>query len=207
MLAELKDLIKPDEESQTKFEHFKTKFYAKNKEQEKALLKKSRAIAFVLAGATVVSLLFLLFAFSVKTTAEAEKNRLKSKIYALEERLNRGSLNSFAEQTLSKISNSLPDPLEAGWNNQPVCEILQENAELRVLKCTFPPEIGHEKHFHRPYITYTVAGSRFRITDATGSREVDVLTGSSFLNDGIEWHHVLNIGDSTAIFLIIESKL
>jgi len=28
----------------------------------------------------------------------------------------------------------------------------------------------------------------------------------SFYNDKIEWHKVLNIGDSTAIFLIIEPK-
>ena len=35
--------------------------------------------------------------------------------------------------------NPLPDPLLAGWKNQPVSEILQDNDDLRVLKCTFPP--------------------------------------------------------------------
>ncbi len=105
-----------------------------------------------------------------------------------------------------KQKPNLPDPLEAGWNNQKVCEILEENDEIRVLKCTFPPGVGHEKHYHAPHIGYTLAGSKFKIEDATGIREVMVPTGYSFNNDFIEWHQVLNIGDSTAVFLIIESK-
>jgi quercetin dioxygenase-like cupin family protein len=101
---------------------------------------------------------------------------------------------------------SLPDPLEAGWNNQPVCEVLQDNSKLRALKCTFPPGVGHERHYHKAHFGYTIAGSRFRIKDTTGVREVEVLTGSNFYNDEIAWHEVLNIGDSTAVFLIIEPK-
>lgn len=101
--------------------------------------------------------------------------------------------------------NALPDPLEAGWNDQPVCEVLQENEKTRMLRCTFAPGVGHEKHYHDPHIGYTVAGSRFRITDTTGTREIQVPTGSSFSNERIE-HEVLNIGDSTAVFLIIEYK-
>jgi quercetin dioxygenase-like cupin family protein len=101
---------------------------------------------------------------------------------------------------------SLPDPLEAGWNNQPVCEVLQDNSKLRAIKCTFPPGVGHERHYHKAHFGYTIAGSRFRIKDTTGVKEVDVLTGSNFYNDEIAWHQVLNIGDSTAVFLIIEPK-
>jgi hypothetical protein len=33
-----------------------------------------------------------------------------------------------------------------------------------------------------------------------------VPTGYSFSNEGISWHEVLNIGDETAVFLIIETK-
>jgi quercetin dioxygenase-like cupin family protein len=102
--------------------------------------------------------------------------------------------------------NPLPDPLEAGWNGQPVCEVLEDNLNLRALKCTFPPGVGHEKHYHEAHFGYTIAGSRFRIKDSSGTREIDVPTGSSFSNDGVAWHEVLNIGDSTAIFLIIEPK-
>ncbi len=101
---------------------------------------------------------------------------------------------------------SLPDPLEAGWKEQPVCEVLQNSKKLRVLKCTFLPGVGHEKHYHKPHFGYTIAGSRFRITDSKGIKEVNVPTGSNFFNEEIAWHEVLNIGDSTAVFLIIEPR-
>ena len=100
----------------------------------------------------------------------------------------------------------LPDPLEAGWNGQAVCEVLEENKELRVLKCTFPPNIGHEKHYHNPHFGYTLVGGKFRITDMTGVREIDVPTGYNFRNDSITEHEVLNIGKTTAVFLIMEYK-
>ena len=101
---------------------------------------------------------------------------------------------------------NLPDPLEAGWNGQAVCEVLEENKELRVLKCTFPPNVGHEKHYHNPHFGYTLVGGKFRITDTTGTREVDVPTGYNFRNDSITEHEVLNIGKTTAVFLIMEYK-
>jgi len=103
-------------------------------------------------------------------------------------------------------SSKLPDPLEAGWKGNKVCEVLEENASIRVLKCSFPPGVGHEKHFHAEHFGYTLSGSRFRITDDTGTREVDVPTGYDFYNEKIDWHEVLNIGDSTAVFLIVEPK-
>lgn len=100
----------------------------------------------------------------------------------------------------------LPDPLEAGWNDAKVCEVMEETETMRVLQCTFPPGVGHERHFHARHFGYTVSGSRFRIEDTTGVREVNVPSGSHFYNEGIEWHQVLNIGDSTAVFLIMEPK-
>jgi quercetin dioxygenase-like cupin family protein len=101
---------------------------------------------------------------------------------------------------------NLPDPLEAGWMGKKVCKILTENDKLRTLQCTFPPGVGHERHFHPEHFGYTLKGSKFRIKDTTGIREVDVPTGYNFYNQSIEWHEVLNIGDSTAIFLIVEPK-
>lgn len=103
-------------------------------------------------------------------------------------------------------AKKLPDPLEAGWNNQVICKVVEDNDKLRTLKCTFPPGVGHERHYHSAHYGYTIVGSRFKITDTTGTREVNVPTGYSFYNEKIEWHEVLNIGDSTAIFLIIEPK-
>ncbi|MGY8932761.1 MAG: cupin domain-containing protein [Flavobacteriales bacterium] len=105
-----------------------------------------------------------------------------------------------------KPSSSLPDPLTAGWKGKKVCELLEENKSQRILKCTFAPGIGHERHFHLPHFGYTLVGSTFKIKDTTGTREINVKTGSYFNSNGTEWHEVLNIGDRTAIFLIIEPK-
>lgn len=106
----------------------------------------------------------------------------------------------------SNKNKSLLDPLEAGWNNIAVCEVLQDNEDLRVLKCTFPPGVGHERHYHKPHFGYALEGGTFRIKDTSGTREVTVKTGSSFTSEGVIWHEVLNIGDHTAIFLIVEPK-
>ncbi|WP_299368104.1 cupin domain-containing protein [Winogradskyella sp.] len=105
-----------------------------------------------------------------------------------------------------KKSETLPDPLEAGWKGEAVCELIEENEEIRVLKCTFQPNVGHEKHYHKPHFGYAIAGGTFRITDSSGSREVEIPTGFSFSNDEVIRHEALNIGKTTAVFLIIEYK-
>lgn len=116
-------------------------------------------------------------------------------------------ISIFLSITIScENKNNLPDPLEAGWKGQSVCEVLQDNKELRMLKCTFEPGVGHEKHYHNPHFGYTLNGGKFRITDTTGTREVDVPTGYSFSKDKITTHEVLNIGKTTAVFLIMEYK-
>lgn len=104
------------------------------------------------------------------------------------------------------IENQLPDPLTAGWEGESVCEVVEENANIRVLKCTFPPGVGHEKHYHNPHVGYTLAGGRFQMTDSSGTREVNVPTGSSFGSEKKIFHEVLNVGETTAEFLIIEYK-
>ncbi|WP_340154838.1 cupin domain-containing protein [uncultured Winogradskyella sp.] len=102
--------------------------------------------------------------------------------------------------------SQLPDPLQAGWDGNAVCEVVEENQELRVLKCTFEPNVGHEEHYHNPHFGYTLSGGKFRIKDNSGTREVNVPTGYSFRNDEITTHEVLNIGKTTAVFLIMEYK-
>lgn len=112
----------------------------------------------------------------------------------------------FSASLISKAQDSLPDPLAAGWNDAKVCEVLEENENIRVLRCTFEPGIGHEKHFHAAHYAYAISGSRFRVEDEKGIREVDFTTGSNYYSNGVNWHQVLNIGDSTAVVLIIEPK-
>jgi quercetin dioxygenase-like cupin family protein len=104
------------------------------------------------------------------------------------------------------MTPELPDPLEAGWNGASVCEKLHEDSDHRILRCTFPPSVGHERHFHTRHFGYAVSGGRLRVTDADGTREVDVPTGSSSASAGVEWHEVVNIGESTFVYLLIEPK-
>ena len=100
----------------------------------------------------------------------------------------------------------LPDPLQAGWQGEPVCEKLHEDSHQRVLRCTFAPTVGHERHFHAPHFGYAIAGGRARITDASGEREVEFPTGSHSVSEGTEWHEIVNIGDTTIVYLLVEPK-
>lgn len=105
------------------------------------------------------------------------------------------------------FANDLPDPLAAGWNGQPVCEKLHQDERLRILRCSFPPGVGHTRHYHPPHVGYVLAGGRMQITDAQGTRVQDVPTGVTFSNpEGIVWHEALNVGDSTATYLMIEPR-
>lgn len=45
-----------------------------------------------------------------------------------------------------------------------------------------------------------------RVEDASGVRVVEPETGGSFQSDGIAWHEVRNVGETTAIFLIVEHR-
>ena len=101
---------------------------------------------------------------------------------------------------------TLPDPYQAGWEGEKVCEVLEDNEELRVLKCTFPAGVGHEKHYHNPHFGYALVGGTFKMDDASGIREVSFPTGYSWSKDEVSEHQVLNVGDSTSVFLIIEYK-
>jgi quercetin dioxygenase-like cupin family protein len=99
---------------------------------------------------------------------------------------------------------SLPDPLAAGWHGAKVCERLHQDDRLRVLRCTFPPGVGHERHRHAPHWGYAVVGGRMRVEDAAGVRTVDLPDGYAFDSPGVPWHEVVNVGETTAVFLIVE---
>ncbi len=110
----------------------------------------------------------------------------------------------FALGTALATDESLPDPLAAGWQGEPVCEKLHEDAQQRILRCTFPPGVGHEKHFHGPHFGYIIAGGKMRIRDESGEREVDLQANYSWTSDGVSWHEVLNVGETTSVYLIVE---
>lgn len=66
--------------------------------------------------------------------------------------------------------------------------------------------VGHERHFHPRHFGYAIAGGRVRIIDASGTRELSLETGSSYSSDGVAWHEIENIGDSTIVYLIVEPR-
>ena len=109
-------------------------------------------------------------------------------------------------QDNKNINTLLPDPLQAGWKGEKVCEVLEDNAKIRVLKCSFAPSVGHEQHQHVPHFGYTLAGSEFEITENNRSRQAEVPTGTYFAKDETTTHHIVNIGNRSAQFLIIEYK-
>jgi len=111
----------------------------------------------------------------------------------------------FACNPVLVADEDLPDPLAAGWNGEQICELLHEDAYQRILRCTFPPGVGHEKHFHKAHFGYVLAGGKMRIIDDSGEREVDLLADYSWTSDGVSWHEVLNVGETTSVYLIVES--
>ena len=112
----------------------------------------------------------------------------------------------FLPQAAPASPSPLPDPLQAGWKGKPVCERLLEDDRRRVLRCTFPPGAGHDRHAHVAHFGYALSGGRMRITDSNGEREAVLATGSTFTSTGIPWHEVLNVGDTEVKYLIVETK-
>lgn len=100
----------------------------------------------------------------------------------------------------------LPSAFDAGWNGAKVCEPLFENESMRAARCTFPPGGGHDRHFHRRHWGYIIEGGTMRITTAAGTVERILNSGTNWWSDGIAWHEAINIGPTTAVYIIIEPK-
>jgi quercetin dioxygenase-like cupin family protein len=107
---------------------------------------------------------------------------------------------------LIMVKDAFPDPYIAGWNGEKVCTVLEENDRLRALKCSFAPGVGHERHYHAPHFGYVLEGGKMRITDKNGTREGTTKAGDTWASDGVEWHEVMNIGETTAVYIIVEPK-
>ena len=103
-------------------------------------------------------------------------------------------------------TTQVPDPLGAGWQGQETCEKLHEDAKMRILRCVFPPNVGHERHFHAPHFVYVLNGGKVRVTNSAGTQDVESKTGASRMSPAIEWHEVLNVGETTMSYLIVEPK-
>lgn len=98
----------------------------------------------------------------------------------------------------------LPDALRAGWHGKPACELLRKDPGHRLLRCTFRPGEGHERHYHPAHIGYALQGGTMRISDARGTRDQVLVAGSSYTSAGTPWHEVVNVGPTTVVYLIFE---
>ncbi|MDX1381232.1 MAG: cupin domain-containing protein [Xanthomonadales bacterium] len=103
-------------------------------------------------------------------------------------------------------ADGLPHAFEAGWHGQKTCELLYETAAVRVGLCTFPPGVGHEKHYHEPHFGYVLEGGTLRIVDADGERTVATTSGGTWSTTERTVHEALNVGDTTTRYLIVEPR-
>ena len=105
------------------------------------------------------------------------------------------------------FSADLPDALEAGWKGQKTCELLDEYEQVRILRCTFPPGVGHERHSHPTGdFGYVLSGGKMQVTNAKGTEVVEDKVGDHWVSGPIEWHEAVNVGDTTLSYLIVEMK-
>lgn len=108
--------------------------------------------------------------------------------------------------TRAEEEDGLPHAFEAGWKGEAVCEVLSEDEAVWIGRCRFPPGVGHERHFHNPHFGYVLAGGTMRIEGPDGVETVETRAGSSWSSDEVTVHAVLNVGDTTASYLIVEPK-
>ncbi|MBT8426954.1 MAG: cupin domain-containing protein [Erythrobacter sp.] len=106
--------------------------------------------------------------------------------------------------TAQAKDETLPSALEAGWNGERVCTLQHQTETHRVLRCTFPPGVGHERHYHPAHYGYALSGGTMQLTSASGTRTATLETGSDYSSDGTEWHEVVNVGETTVTYLIVE---
>jgi quercetin dioxygenase-like cupin family protein len=77
-------------------------------------------------------------------------------------------------------ADEVPDALSVEWNGHHPCEKLDEDAYIRVLRCTFAPGDKHVRHSHPAYSGCAVTGGRGQVEDSKGTREVEVKDGECF---------------------------
>lgn len=112
-----------------------------------------------------------------------------------------------AAAAATPFDGPLPMALCAGWHGEKSCELLSEDAQIRVLRCTFKPGEGHEPHYHPPHFGYILEGeSIMRTTTDAGSVDRPLKAGSHFGADTETRHTALNVGPQTMRYLIVEKK-
>ena len=104
------------------------------------------------------------------------------------------------------MADDVPDALSVEWQGKKPCEKLFEDAQIRIMRCTFPPGAMHVCHSHPSYFTYVLSGGQLQMQDEKGTRKIDLVAGAFVDAPPIPWHQGTNIGETTVQGLIIEKK-
>ena len=107
---------------------------------------------------------------------------------------------------LATRGENVPDALSVEWQGQKPCEKLFVDAQVRVARCTFPPNAVHVRHSHPGYLSYVLSGGKGQIQDQKGTRQVEVRTDTYTNSEPLAWHELTNTGDTTLRYLVIERK-
>ena len=103
-------------------------------------------------------------------------------------------------------ADDVPDALSVEWQGKKPCEKLFDDAQVRVVRCTFPPGAVHVCHSHPGYLSYVVNGGQGQIQDEKGIRKIDVVAGALLDVPPTPWHEFANVGDTTIQFVVVEKK-
>jgi quercetin dioxygenase-like cupin family protein len=103
-------------------------------------------------------------------------------------------------------ADDVPDALSVEWQGKKLCEKLFDDAQVRVVRCTFPPGAVHVCHSHPGYLSYVVNGGQGQVQDEKGIRKIDVVSGALLDVPPTPWHELANVGDTTMQFVVVEKN-
>src|SRR5205823_6154946 len=66
------------------------------------------------------------------------------------------------------VAHDVPDGLSVEWQGKKPCEKIFEDAQIRVVRCSFAPGAVHVRHSHPGYLTCVLSGGKGQIEDANG---------------------------------------
>jgi quercetin dioxygenase-like cupin family protein len=64
----------------------------------------------------------------------------------------------------------VPDALSVEWQGKKPCELLGEDPQIRIMRCTFPPGAKHLRHSHPATFNYVLSGGKVQVQDENGTR-------------------------------------
>jgi quercetin dioxygenase-like cupin family protein len=107
---------------------------------------------------------------------------------------------------LAAVAADVPDALSVEWQGKKLCEKLAEDAQVRVVRCIFPPGAVHVCHSHPSYVGYFVTGGQAQVQDDKGIRNADFANGAVIDVTAVPWHEFANVGGTTMEVLAVEKK-